>query len=108
MGMFNILPVLLTICLECILGGCQRGTDRPGDSILAGQKDSMTIANTDLGYRVVLNGEDCAEILPPDLIGIGLPQIDISEAEDGWQKVRLRWTVKQSIAMQRSTPWTQF
>jgi hypothetical protein len=94
----KIPSVLLVIFVANFLIGCKTSPDRSGPHILTGRQDSVKIVETDLGYRMVLNGEDCVDFFPPELTGYGRPEVKTSEAEDGWQKVRLRWAVPKEIA----------
>jgi hypothetical protein len=44
-------------------------------------------------YEVLFDGAVCARFALPTLTGCGLPEVDITSLEDGWQQVRLRWDV---------------
>ena len=72
------------------LGGCQSEDNRAADA--------MRIIQTDSGYSVVLDNEDCVRFSPPELKGSGLPSVTVERVEDGWQRVSMRWDVPHEIS----------
>jgi hypothetical protein len=86
------------ICAASALGGCQTGTERTAASDPSAQQDVLEIVETDSTYIVILNGEVSARFSPPELSGVGLPQIELGQAEEGWQHVRMSWDVPREVA----------
>lgn len=80
----------LVIALSFIFAGCQ--------SPSAGSAGSMTIACTGSTYSVILNGQDVAQFAAPELKGCGLPGVEVSKIQDGWQQVRVKWNVPDEMA----------
>jgi len=58
----------------------------------------MTIARTDSTYSVILNGQDLAHFAVPELKSCGLPEVEVSKIQDGWQQVRMKWNVPAEMA----------
>jgi hypothetical protein len=81
------------ILAALLLAGCREGGDRRPDAGITGTDPAMTLAKTDSGYRVALDGEDCLRFFAPELIGGAPPQVDIAPVEGGWQRIRMFWKV---------------
>jgi hypothetical protein len=94
----NILLFVFAIYTFFFLGRCQKKSERWGASDVSEAAESIKIAKLDSKYQVVLSGKNCMKFSPPELTGCGLPQIEISDADDGWQKVRMFWEVPDEIA----------
>lgn len=88
----------LVISLVLVSGGFGLVVVRPALAAVPKANDAMKIVKTAAGYQVSLNGEKCAEFLPPELTGVGLPKIAISKEDDGWQLVRMRWDIRDKVA----------
>jgi len=86
----NSTSASLVIALSFFLAACQ--------SASAGSASSMTIAGKGSTYSVILNGQDVAQFALPKLEGCGLPELQLSKVQDGWQQVRMKWDVPGAIA----------
>lgn len=58
---------------------------------------SMTIETGDAGYSIHLGDKTWASFTAP-LLGDIAPETSIEDMGDGWQRVRLRWTLNESVA----------
>ena len=86
----SVLSAVFVIFLVCVLGGCRRGNE--------GRKDKMTIIKTDSEYRIVFDGKEFVRFSLPKLKDCGLPQVEVTEVDGGWQHVRMQWDVPQEIS----------
>ena len=86
--------IALLVCSIYLFDGCQSGADRSA----AAFGDVMKIAETDGLYQVTLNNAALLHFTPPELTGIGLPQIKINKVKEGWQQVSMSWHVPSEIA----------
>jgi hypothetical protein len=88
----------LAVGAAWLVAGCVRGPGPPTASSPVEPGNVMTMVETDFEYHVVLDGEDCLRFSAPELRGAGRPRVEVSEAEDGWQQVRMSWDVDHEIA----------
>lgn len=85
----NSISASLVIALSFFCAGCQS----PGPE----SAGSMTIACQGSTYSVSLKGQDVAQFAAPELKGCGLPGVEVSKVQDGWQQVRMTWNLPAEI-----------
>jgi hypothetical protein len=85
-------------CAVCILAGCAPGTRPPTAPEPVEPEGAMTMVETDFEYLVVLGGEDLVRFSAPKLSEVGRPRVEVSEAGDGWQRVRMSWGVASEVS----------
>jgi len=92
---YHVGPILIVSLIVGIVPG---QPTRSAESAVSKPKDVMAVSPTGSGCSVTLDGQDVARFSLPELAECGLPRTEVSEIEDGWQRVRMTWDVAQEVA----------
>ena len=69
-----------------------------GPAQAAWAAEGMTLARTDAGYLVTLDGTSCVRFSTPELAKCDPPRVEVSDVADGWRHVRMTWDVAEPVA----------
>ncbi len=64
----------------------------------SGAAEGMTLARTDAGYLVTLDGTPCVRFSTPQLAKCDPPRVEVTDVADGWRHVRMTWDVAEPVA----------
>ncbi len=69
-----------------------------GPAQSSGAAEGMTLARTDAGYLVALDGTPCVRFSVPELAKCAPARVEVADVADGWRHVRMTWDVAEPVA----------
>ena len=96
-----LIPAFLFMML--LSSTCVSKPDKKAGSVQDYPEESLEIAATEHGYKLILGDWPVAQFALPELKDAGLPQVEINKMDEGWLRVRLLWEISRSVQQDELT-----